>query len=178
MRASDTMPGLDTPAPSAIERSCAIAAPIAQVFAFHLDTRNAARISPPGQRVVSVEGTFPLRLGSEVRLRARQLPLPWAQTWLVRVVQLDEPTLIVDELLSGPFPQWRHEHRFAELPDGRTLLTDHVSYRLPGGALGRVVNAVFVRRLLLATFRSRQARTRSVLEAEVSRSTLPANRLR
>ena len=161
-----------------IERSCAIDAPIAQVFAFHLDTRNAARISPPGQRVVSVEGDFPLRLGSEVRLRARQLPLPIAQTWLVRVVRLEEPTLIVDELVSGPFPVWRHQHRFAELPDGRTLLTDHVEYRLRGGALGRIANAAFVRRLLLATFRSRQARTRSVIEAEARGTAPPANRLR
>jgi ligand-binding SRPBCC domain-containing protein len=134
------------------------------VFAFHLDTRNAARISPPGQRVLSVEGSFPLRLGSEVRLRARQLPLPWAQTWLVHVVRLEEPTLIVDELLHGPFPAWRHEHRFAELPDGRTQLTDHVDYRQPGGALGRVADAVLVHRILLASFRSRQARTRAVLE--------------
>jgi ligand-binding SRPBCC domain-containing protein len=148
------------------------------VFAFHLDTRNAARISPPGQRVVSVEGAFPLRLGSEVRLRARQLPLPWAQTWHVRVVQLQEPALIVDELLSGPFAAWRHEHRFEELPGGRTRLTDHVEYRLPGGVLGRVANALFARRLLLATFRSRQARTRRLLEAEVTTSTVTATRLR
>ncbi len=115
--------------------------------------------------MLSVEGTFPLVLGSEVRLRARQLPLPQAQTWLVRVVALEEPTLIVDELLSGPFPAWRHEHRFAELPGGRTQLTDHVEYRLPGGALGRVADALLVRRILLATFRSRQARTRAVLES-------------
>jgi ligand-binding SRPBCC domain-containing protein len=164
------MPGLST-----IECSCEIDAPIAQVFAFHLDTRNAARIAPPGQRVLSVEGSFPLRLGSQVRLRARQLPLPFAQTWIGRVTQLEEPTLIVDELLSGPFAAWRHEHRFAELPGGRTLLTDHVTYRLPGGALGGVADALAGRRLLLATFRSRQRRTRAVIEAEVSRNTLPAN---
>jgi ligand-binding SRPBCC domain-containing protein len=145
------------------------------VFVFHLDTRNAAQIASPGQRVLSVEGTFPLRLGSEVRLRVRQLPLPWAQTWLVRVAQIEEPTLIVDEMLRGPFAAWRHEHRFAELPGGRTLLTDHVTYRLPGGLLGRVANALGGRRLLLATFRSRQSRTRAALEAEVSRNTLPAN---
>jgi ligand-binding SRPBCC domain-containing protein len=158
------MAGLNAPAPSAIERSCTIDAPIAEVFAFHLDTRNAARISPPGLRVLSVEGSFPLRLGSEVRLRSRQLPLPWAQTWLVRVVRLEAPTLIVDELLRGPFPAWRHEHRFAELPDGRTQLTDRVEYRLPAGRLGRIADALFVRRLLQATFRSRHARTRAVLE--------------
>jgi ligand-binding SRPBCC domain-containing protein len=163
------------PAPSAIERSCEIDAPIAQVFAFHLDTRNAARISPPGQRVLSVDGTFPLRLGSEVRLRVRQLPLPWAQTWLVRVARLEEPTLIVDEMLRGPFAAWRHEHRFTELPGGRTRLTDHVAYRLPGGALGRVANAAGGRRLLLATFRSRQQRTRAALEADATRDTVPGN---
>jgi ligand-binding SRPBCC domain-containing protein len=148
-----------------IERSCAIDAPIADVFAFHLDTRNAALIAPPGQRVVSVEGTFPLRLGSEARLRVRQLPSPWAQTWRVRVMELEEPTLIVDEMLEGPFPAWRHEHRFAELPGGRTQLTDHVEYRLPAGVLGRIANAVVVRRVLLATFASRQKRTRALLES-------------
>jgi ligand-binding SRPBCC domain-containing protein len=160
---------------SAIECSCEIDAPIAQVFAFHLDTRNAARIAPPGQRVLSVEGSFPLVAGAEVRLRARQLPLPWAQTWLVRIARIDEPVLIVDELLEGPFAAWRHEHRFAKLPGGRTLLTDHVTYALPGGALGRLANALGGRRLLLATFRSRQSRTQAVLEAGVSRNTVPAN---
>jgi ligand-binding SRPBCC domain-containing protein len=157
-----------------IESTCEIDAPIAQVFAFHLDTRNAARIAPPGQRVLSVEGAFPLRLGSEVRLRTRQLPLPWAQTWLVRVAAIEEPTLIVDELLRGPFAAWRHEHRFAELPGGRTRLTDHVTYELPGGALGRAVNGLLGRRLLLATFRSRQRRTRALLEAEATRNSLSA----
>ena len=162
---------------SAIECSIAIDAPIAQVFAFHLDTRNAGRISPPGQRVVSVEGSFPLRLHSEVRLRARQWPTPWPQTWLVRVVGFEEPTLIVDEMLRGPFAAWRHEHRFAELPGGGTRLTDHVTYALPGGRLGRVADAVAARHIMLAAFRSRQARTRALLEADVSQSTPTANAL-
>ena len=151
-----------------LECTCTIDAPIARVFAFHLDTRNAARIAPPGQQVLSVEGTFPLRLDSEVRLRVRQLPSPWAQTWLVRVVQLQAPTLIVDEQMHGPFAAWRHEHRFAELPDGRTQLTDHVDYRLPAGALGRVAGTLVVRRLLLRSFRSRQERTRALLETTES----------
>ena len=164
------MPGLGT-----IECSCEIDAPIAQVFAFHLDTRNAARISPPGQRVLSVEGSFPLRLGSQVRLRARPLPLPFVQTWLVRVACLEEPTLIVDETGARTFAALLHEHRFSELPGGRTLLTDHITYRLPGGALGGVADALGRAPLLLATFRSRQRRTQAVIEAEVSRNTLPAN---
>ena len=70
-RSPGTIESLD----ASIECTCTIDAPIAEVFAFHLDTRNAARISPPGQRVLSVEGAFELELGSEVRLssfRSRQ----------------------------------------------------------------------------------------------------------
>ena len=160
-----------------MERSCTIDAPIAEVFAFHLDTRNAARIAPPGQQVLSVEGTFPLRLDSEVRLRVRQLPSPWAQTWLVRVVQLEEPTLIVDEMLRGPFPAWRHEHRFAELPDGRTRLTDHVEYRLPAGALRTGRERAPRPPDPAGHFSQPPAAHARAARGEVSRSTLTANTL-
>jgi ligand-binding SRPBCC domain-containing protein len=160
---------LTSPPPhaSVVELSCTLEAPIAEVFAFHLDTRNAARISPPGQRVVSVEGTFPLELGSEVRLRTRQRPLPFAQTWRVRIARLEQPTLIEDEMLEGPFALWLHEHRFAELPGGRTRLTDHLTYALPAGPLGRIADRVVVRRLLLRTFRARHVRTQALLSSGV-----------
>jgi ligand-binding SRPBCC domain-containing protein len=147
---------------SFVELSCTVDAPIAEVFAFHLDTRNAVRISPPSQRVVSVEGTFPLELGSEVRLRTRQRPLPFAQTWRIRIARLEEPTLIEDEMLQGPFALWLHEHRFAELPGDRTRLTDHLTYALPAGPLGRLADRLIVRRLLLGTFRQRHARTQAL----------------
>ena len=152
---------------SVVELGCTLDAPIAEVFAFHLDTRNAARISPPSQRVVSVEGTFPLQLGSEVRLRTRQRPLPFAQTWRVRIARLEEPTLIEDEMLEGPFALWLHEHRFAELPGDRTRLTDHITYALPAGALGRLADSLLVRRLLLSTFRQRHARTQALFRTSV-----------
>jgi ligand-binding SRPBCC domain-containing protein len=165
--ASDTIPALDTvpPTASVIELSCEIDAPIAEVFAFHLDTRNAARITPPSQQIVSVEGTFPLALGGEVRLTMKQRPLPFAQTWVIRVVRLEPPTLVVDRMLRGPFALWQHEHRFAELPGGRTRMTDHLTYALPGGPLGRIADALLGRRLIERTFRDRHARTQALLGA-------------
>jgi ligand-binding SRPBCC domain-containing protein len=149
---------------SVIELGCDIDAPIAEVFAFHLDTRNAARISPPSQQIVAVEGTFPLALGSEVRLTMRQRPLPFAQTWVIRVVRLEQPVLVVDRMLRGPFALWQHEHRFAELPEGRTRMTDHLTYALPAGPLGRLADRVLGRRLIERTFRDRHARTQAVFQ--------------
>jgi ligand-binding SRPBCC domain-containing protein len=135
---------------------------VAEVYAFHLDTRNAARISPPSQRIVSVHGTFPLELGSEVRLRTRQRPLPFTQTWVITIARLEEPTLIVDRMLRGPFALWIHEHRFTELPGGRTRLTDHLTYALPAGRLGRIADRLAARHLIARTFRDRQARTQAL----------------
>jgi ligand-binding SRPBCC domain-containing protein len=148
-----------------IRQSSELAADIEDVFAFHLDTRNAARIAAPGQRLLRIEGTFPVVAGAIVTLRMLQLPIPVPQRWVVRIAVVERPTRIVDVMLRGPFAAWRHEHRFAALDPGRTRLTDEVAYVLPLGALGRLADALVVNRLLRAAFRARQARTRKLLEA-------------
>lgn len=151
-----------------IERSVELAAPIERVFAFHLDTRNAAKISPPDTQVVRVEGEFPLVEGAEVRLTVRQRPLPFAQTWRIRIERVSEPTAVVDVMLSGPFAAWRHEHLFADLGDGRTRMTDRVSYRAPLGPLGALADRLVLHRLLERSFRIRHELTRAVFETSAT----------
>jgi ligand-binding SRPBCC domain-containing protein len=141
-----------------------IDAPVAEVFEFHRDTRNAKAIAHPAQRILDVRGRFPLEQGDEVELRVLALPLPVPQRWRVRVAELREPELLVDETLDGPFRTFRHEHRFEDLGDGRTRLTDHITYELPLGALGRLADRLVVSRLLAPSFRHRQRRTKELLE--------------
>jgi len=141
-----------------------IAAPIEDVYAFHRDTRNAKLIGSRAQPILGVDGTFPLDEGDEVTLKVLVLPNPVPQKWRVRVTQLVEPTLLVDETLDGPFTSFVHEHRFEDLGDGRTRLTDHVEYRLGFGPLGRVAERLVVARLMKQSFAHRQRRTREVLE--------------
>lgn len=148
------------------ERSCVVRAPIADVFAFHLDTRNAARISPRAMPVVAIRGSFPLGEGDEVEIVVRLWPTPVRQTWRVEAERIVSPTLVVDRMLAGPFPSWLHEHRFEDLGDGATRLTDRVDYHLPLGWLGSLADVVLVHRLLASTFRHRQARTRELLESD------------
>ena len=149
------------------ERSCVVRAPIDEVFSFHLDTRNAARISPRTLPVLDVRGSFPLAQGDEVELVVRLWPTPLRQTWRVRAERVVEPTLVLDRMLSGPFPSWLHEHRFEDLGDGTTRLTDHVEYRLPLGVLGVVADRLFVHAQLGRTFGFRQRRTQELLERRV-----------
>jgi ligand-binding SRPBCC domain-containing protein len=147
------------------EQSCVVRAPVAEVFAFHLDTRNAGRISPRSMPVVAVRGSFPLAEGDVVEIVVRLWPSPLRQTWRVEAERIVEPTLVVDRMLQGPFPSWVHQHRFEDLGDGSTRLTDHVDYRLPLGLLGAAADALLVRRMLARTFRHRQSKTRELLEA-------------
>jgi ligand-binding SRPBCC domain-containing protein len=147
------------------EQSCVIRAPIAEVFAFHLDTRNAARISPRSMPVVAVRGSFPLAEGDVVEIVVRLWPSPLRQTWRVEAERIVEPTLVVDRMLQGPFPSWVHQHRFEDLGAGSTRVTDHVDYHLPLGLLGSAADALLVRRMLARTFRYRQSKTRELLEA-------------
>lgn len=146
------------------ERAIEIECPQARVFAFHLDTRNAAAIAPSGQRVLAVEGRFPVQEGDEVRLTVRQRPVPFAQHWRVRIAIVEPPRLLVDELLEGPFARFRHEHRIEAIGPDRTRLVDHVEYALPLGVLGRLADRVLVGRLLARTFAQRQEATRRLLE--------------
>lgn len=152
------------PKPALYARSVEIVAPIDRVYDFHLDTRNAPAISPAGARFLAIEGEFPVTDGSRVLLRVRQPPIPTAQTWIIRIGPLIPNRLIVDIAERSPFAYWRHEHRFEVIGPERTLMTDHIEYRLPGGPVGRIADRLFARRQLETIFAERHRRTREVLE--------------
>jgi ligand-binding SRPBCC domain-containing protein len=151
-------------APSVLERSIEIAVPVERLFRFHLDTRNAPLISPPDSAILSIDGTFPLRDGSEVTLRVRQRPFPRPMVWRIRIEAVVPGRAIVDVALRSPFAAWRHEHRFEPLGPDRTRMTDRVTYMLPGGPLGRIVDRLLVRRMLERAFAARQANTKTLME--------------
>lgn len=146
------------------ERSVDIAAPVDAVFRFHLDTRNAPLISPDAATFVAVEGTFPVIPGAVVTLKVRQPPIPFAQTWRVRIAEIEPDRLVVDVAERSPFARWRHSHIFTPLPDGGTRMTDRVEYALPFGPLGRLADRLVGRRQLQAMFAERHRKTKALFE--------------
>ncbi len=149
---------------SVLERSVRIAVPVEDAFAFHLDTRNAALISPRSMRVLGVEGTFPVVAGSRVVMRLRPAGSPVAMSWRVRIEEVEAPVRIVDVAERSPFASWRHEHLFRSVGDGACEMTDRLGYRLPGGPAGRLADRLLVRRQLERAFAERHRLTREVLE--------------
>lgn len=145
-----------------IEQRIVISAPIERVFHFHDDTRNLLRITPPSIKV-SIETMGKPGLGYEVVLKVRQFGI-FTMRWKVRITEYVPPALMSDEQVSGPFAYWKQTRRLREV-DGGTELTDIVEYRPPFGVLGRIANALVIRRQVLEMFAYRQATTKRLLES-------------
>ena len=130
--------------------------PVDQVFAFFSDARNLEEITPPwlGFRTLT-PGPIRLEQGTRIRYRLRIHGAP--VRWTTEIRLWDPPRRFVDVQLSGPYQLWHHTHRFEEC-DGGTWMTDVVRYRLPFGALGRLVHAWIVRRDVAGIFDYRSRR--------------------
>jgi ligand-binding SRPBCC domain-containing protein len=62
-----------------------------------------------------------------------------------KIVEVDAPRRFVDELVRSAFKRLRHEHDFEERDDG-TLMRDTLEWTSPFGVLGRIADALFVRK--------------------------------
>ena len=67
------------------------------------------------------------------------------------------PRVFVDEMVSGAFASFRHEHAFDERGDGTTLMHDRFDYRSPLGWLGSIADALFLESYMRAFLLQRAA---------------------
>src|SRR5438309_383689 len=107
-------------------KSVVIDAPVEAVFGFHEREDALALLSPKFPPVRKVSGAG-IHTGSRIELRIAGL------RWLALHTAYEKNRLFVDEQIEGPFAKWVHRHEF-EAVDGKTRLTDRVTYELPGGA--------------------------------------------
>ncbi len=62
--------------------------------------------------------------------------------------------MFVDEQRFGPYAMWHHEHHFEET-NGKVLMTDIVSYKLPMGFLGKILAGKIIRKRIYSIFNYR-----------------------
>ena len=63
--------------------------------------------------------------------------------WVTEITHINDKMFFVDEQRFGPYKMWHHEHLFIENGD-KTEVTDKVSFKLPGGVVGRLFAPVLV----------------------------------
>ena len=74
--------------------------------------------------------------------------------WVTEITHVKKYKLFVDEQRVGPYKIWHHEHLFKQTKDG-VLMMDIISYKLPFGIIGRLVNKLFIKKKLNKIFNHR-----------------------
>lgn len=81
----------------------------------------------------------------------------------VEVTEFDRPLRMVDEMVEGPFAEFRHIHEF--IPQGNgTLMRDTVEWKLPLGILGKIADGLMLKRTLTKIVRDRNAKLKHLAE--------------
>lgn len=137
-----------------------------EAWAFFSDPRNLAVLTPPSLGF-DILGDPPESMYPGLMLHYRVRPLFRVPvTWLTEITHVREPKFFVDEQRVGPYRVWHHEHHFREVPGG-VEMRDRVTYALPFGPLGALLDRLLVRGRVRRIFEFR----RRVLAQRFARST-------
>ena len=111
-------------------------------------------MSRSGERAIAGRTTGLIGPGESVTFRARQLGIPFTVT--SRITSFEAPHRFVDEMTSGPFASFRHEHRFEPVAGGVRMIDDweHVA---PFGLIGRLADRLFLARRMRSLLVTRSA---------------------
>lgn len=126
-----------------------------------IDVHAASMVAAQERAVAGVTSGL-IGLGEEVTWVARHFGVRWRMT--SRITEFDPPRRFVDEVQSGPFARFHHEHRFDE-HDGTTTMVDVVDYDLPLGPLGVTANWLIVRSHLRRLLETRNRYIKQLAEA-------------
>jgi ligand-binding SRPBCC domain-containing protein len=134
--------------PEIVQRTM-VRAPLAEVFEMSLDL-DVERVAGKRFRVRAVEGAGRTsgRIALDEKVQWRMRLMGFRITHTSHIVELDRPRRFVDEMSSGAFAEFRHEHSYEPEGPQMTIMTDRMAWRSPYGVLGRIADLVFVRRTL------------------------------
>jgi ligand-binding SRPBCC domain-containing protein len=75
--------------------------------------------------------------------------------WVTEITKVKEEEYFIDEQRFGPYKMWHHEHFIEENKDG-VLMTDIISYKIPFGFFGRLIEPFLVQKQLKKVFSYRE----------------------
>ncbi len=134
-----------------------IPAAIDEIWDFISTPAMLKEITPPYMGFDIVGGDLPHKMYPGMIISYKVSPLLGIRmTWVTEITHVKEKQYFVDEQRIGPYAMWHHEHHITPTEHG-VLMTDIVSYRPPFGFLGRIANAVVIRRRLEEIFDYRKA---------------------
>ena len=128
---------------------------LTEAWDFFSSPGNLSKITPEHMGF-EITSETPAKMYTGQIITYKVSPFPGVKTsWVTEIKHVSEGSFFVDEQRFGPYRMWHHEHHFEEKDDG-VLMTDHVSYKLPLGFLGRMAHSLFVKKQLTQIFKHRE----------------------
>jgi ligand-binding SRPBCC domain-containing protein len=138
-----------------LHREQVIPAPIEKVWEYFCDPKNLNAITPPDMNFEIVKGGEQEMFEGQLIEYRVEFIHGIRSLWLTEIAHVRDCEYFVDEQRVGPYRFWYHEHRFEKAANG-TKMTDHVTYVVPFGFFGDVVNALWIGRQLRHIFEFRR----------------------
>ncbi|MCD1260423.1 SRPBCC family protein [Paenibacillus athensensis] len=104
-----------------------------------------ASTAPTNEVAIAGRTSGLIGLGETVTWEATHFAI--RQRLTSEITAFESPVYFVNEMVSGAFKRFRHEHRFESRGEG-TLMTDIFDYTSPLGPLGRLADALFLYRYM------------------------------
>ena len=115
-----------------------------------------------GEKVVAGVMAGLIGPNEEVTWEAKHLGV--RQRLTSRITAWNPPQHFRDSMVRGPFKRFDHDH-FFEYGQGVTTMTDRFEYQSPCGWLGKLADAIFLRRYMERLLRIRAEVIRAIAEA-------------
>ena len=138
-----------------------IKASIEEIWDFISSPQNLKKITPENMDFDIRTPNLPDKIYEGMIISYTVRPLFGIPTrWITEITHVRNESYFVDEQRVGPYKLWHHQHIILPQNDG-VLMKDIVSYQPPFGVLGKIANALVIRKTLNEIF---DFRTKALIE--------------
>ena len=116
-----------------------------------------------GEQAIAGRTKGLIELGETVTWRAKHFFI-W-QNLTTKITEFNSPHFFVDEMVSGAFKSFRHEHYFFAA-DGGTVMRDVFVFESPYGLLGKLFNIITLKAYMTSLLTQRNDVIKQVAESE------------
>jgi len=104
-----------------------------------------------------------IELGEQVTWRAKHFGV--YQNLTSKITNYKNPIYFTDEMVSGAFNSFKHEHHFEYIND-QTIMTDYFEYVSPFGIFGKFVDFLFLKKYMITLLDKRNQTIKEFAESE------------
>jgi len=123
-----------------------IAAPAERVFDLSRSI-NLHKISTAqtGEKAIAGVTSGLIKEGETVTWQAKHLFKE--RKFTSKITAMEAPLSFIDEMTQGDFKSFKHEHHFKQIDNG-TIMIDVLDFESPYGSLGKLFNAIYLRKYI------------------------------